>query len=165
MHRIPGGQNGANLWLSFFPQLWNFLVGVCPSCLKNAGDALGLLVCAFKGLEVWSSLTNSRTVALKAKMGQILDRLIFTKFEAPWAGDLPYMLETYWEGPMPISLHVERTKKFDQVLPLRPLRPTMDQFFARLFPQILIPFSRGPVLHALICREGPRSIIICFDRT
>ena len=38
------------------------------------------------------------------------------------------MLETCKGGPRPISLHVEKTQNFDQVLPPRPWRPKWTKF-------------------------------------
>ena len=42
-------------------------------------------------------------------MGQNLDRPLFSKFEAPCVGDLPYMLKNCGGGPRPIRLCVEKT--------------------------------------------------------
>ena len=43
-------------------------------------------------------------------MGQNFDRPLFPKFEAPYVGDLPYMLKNCGGGPRPIRLCVEDLK-------------------------------------------------------
>ena len=39
----------------------------------------------------------------------------FQKFEAPWVGDLPYMLKNCGGDPRPIRLCVEKTYNFDEI--------------------------------------------------
>ena len=56
-----------------------------------------------------------------------LDRPVFSKFEAPWVEDLPYMHETCRGGPRPIRLCVEKTKYFGQIQPPRTWRPKWTQ--------------------------------------
>ena len=81
-------------------------------------------------------------------MGQNFDRPLFIKFEAPWVGDLPYMLKNCVRGPRPIRLCVEKTYNFDEIQQ----RQTCKQKWAKIligpFSEIWSPLSRGPALHA-----------------
>ena len=43
------------------------------------------------------------------KNGENFDPPLFPKFEAPWVGDLPYMLKNCLRGIRPIRLCVEKT--------------------------------------------------------
>ena len=74
------------------------------------------------------------------------DRLVFSKFEAPWVEDLPYMLETCRGGPRPIRLCVEKTKNFGQIQQPRTWRPKWT-------PILISPFS--PNLKPLEKRTCP----------
>ena len=42
-------------------------------------------------------------------MGQNFEPPLFHKFEAPWVGDMPYMLKNCEGCPRPIRLCVEKT--------------------------------------------------------
>ena len=74
----------------------------CPTCLKPATEALGLLGCVLKRLKILIKF-NHRGPG--GKNGQNFDRPVFPKFEA-CSG-----------GPRPIRLCVEKTKNFDQIQP------------------------------------------------
>ena len=65
---------------------------------------------------------------MEAKMDQIFHRPFFPKFEAPRVEGLPYMLATCKKGPRPISLHVEKSRNFYQVIPPRPCKPKWTKF-------------------------------------
>ena len=77
-------------------------------------------------------------MVLLAKMEKIFYRPIFPLFDEPWVGGLPYMRETWREGPGPISLSVEKTKNFDQVQPPRSSWPKWNKFFICLFSPYLM---------------------------
>ena len=74
-------------------------------------------------------------------MDQVFGTPVFPKFEAPSEGGLPYMMDTCREGPRPISLHVEKTPNFDQVLPQRPFRPKWTKHLIRLLSPNLKPLE------------------------
>ena len=55
-------------------------------------------------------------------MGQNFDGSRFLKFEAPWVGDLPYILKNCRRGPWHIRLCVEKTYNFDEIRQRRTCR-------------------------------------------
>ena len=48
---------------------------------------------------VMSLYKNKIIIIIIIKIGQNFDRPLFPKFEAPWVGDLPYMLKNCGGGP------------------------------------------------------------------
>ena len=99
-------------------------------------------------------------------MDQIFDRPIFPLFDAPWVGGLPYMLETCRGGPGPISLSVEKTKKFWSSLTTPVLLAKMDQIFYRpIFPLFDEPWVGGLPYMLETCRGGPGPISLSVEKT
>ena len=98
----------------------------------------------------------------RPKWTQILIIRIFPKFEAHWVEELPYMLETCRGGPRPIRLCVEKTKNFGQIQPPRTWRPKFDRPF---FPKFEAPWVEDLPYMLETCREGPRPIRLCVEKT
>ena len=65
----------------------------------------------------------------------------FPKFEAPWVGDLPYMLRNCGRGPRPIRLCVEKTENFDEIRQRRPCRQKWGKILIGPFSPNLKPLE------------------------
>ena len=81
-------------------------------------------------------------------MGQNFDRPLFPKFEAPWVGDLPYMLKIAGEALGILGCVLKRLKMLMKLNIAGPVSKNGPKFWSAPFPQIWSPLIRGPALHA-----------------
>ena len=99
-------------------------------------------------------------------MDQNFDRPVSPKFEAPWVEGLPHMLETCREDPRRIRLCVEKAKNFDQIQTLRTWRQKWTKILIGQFPpKFEAPWVKGLPYMLETCREFPRPIRLCVEKT
>ena len=81
-------------------------MGTCPTSLKIALKALGLLGCVLKRLKI---LMKSDSAGPVGQNGAKFWSAPFPQIWTPWVGDLPYMLRNCGRGTRFIRLCVEKT--------------------------------------------------------
>ena len=124
---------GQNFDRPLFPKFEAPWVLDLPYMLKIAGEALGLLSCVLKKLKILMKFNSAVPVG---KNDPKFWSAPFPKFEAPWVGDLPYMLKIAGEALGLLGCVLKKLKilmKFNSALPVSKNDP---KFWSAPFPQI-----------------------------
>ena len=122
----------------FSPNLKPLEKRTCPTCLKLAGEALGILGCVLKRLKI---LVKFNHRGPGSQNGRKFWSARFPQIWSPLSRGLPYMLETWRGGPTPIRLCVEKTKNFGPIQPLPTWRPKWTQIFINPFSPNVKPLE------------------------
>ena len=131
----------------------------CPTCLKLASEALGLLSCVLKRLKILVKFNH------RGPGGQNGPKFWSARFPQIWSPLSRGPALHAWNlqgGPRPIRLCLEKTKNFGQIQPPWTWRPKFDRPF---FPKFEAPWVEDLPYMLETCRGGPRPIGLCVEKT
>ena len=98
-------------------------------------------------------------------MGQNFDRPLFPKFEAPWVGDLPYMLKIAGEALGLLGCVLKKLKILMKFNSAGPVSKNDQNFDRPLFPKFEAIWVGDLPYMLKNCGGGPRPIRLCVEKT
>ena len=154
----PVGKNGPKFWsASFFPKFEAPWVGdTCPTCLKIAGEALGLLGCVLKRLKILMKFNSAGPVG---KNGPKFWSALFPQIWSPLSRGpalQPTCLKIAGEALGLLGCVLKRLKILMKFNSAGPVEKNGPKFWWAPFPQIWSPLRP---------RASPRPIRLCVEKT